>query len=297
MTPKLVLIKEHVSELIALDGELLALEKDQKSKETTINSINDKIEKLYKKLSDLSAKIETLSKDMKDREIRHKTESDSLALTQKRLTKDETDLERSQEHYSSLKEIKEKAIKDRDENIVGLEKQLEELQNQYEKLRDLQKEHKQALSELLNIRKSIANQKARINNIEKEETEQENGYNRLSTLLTSQIDQLNNSSERIESDNRELELQIVLERTRISELKPEINEWAKEKRSLQKELDLISKQKISYAEAANQEKMEAKELLGAELANNAQDIFNHKEQSEKNSSGYRHELNEKLEKF
>jgi chromosome segregation ATPase/DNA-binding transcriptional ArsR family regulator len=297
MTPKLVLIKEHVGELIALDGELLALEKDQKSKETTINNIDDKIEKLHKKLSDLSAKIETLSKDIKDREIRHKIERDSLVLTQKRLTKGETDLERSQEHYSGLKEIKDKAIKDRDENIAGLEKQLEELNNQYENLRDLQKEHKETLNELLNIRKSIANQKARINNIEKEESEQENGYSRLSTLLTSQIDQLNNSSERIESDNRELELQIVLERTRISELKPEINEWTKEKRSLQKELDLISKQKISYAETTNKNKVETKEKLSTELANNAQDIFNHKEQCEKNSSGYRHELNEKLEKF
>ena len=29
------------------DAHYLALEKDQKSKETTINSINDKIEKLY----------------------------------------------------------------------------------------------------------------------------------------------------------------------------------------------------------------------------------------------------------
>ena len=115
---------------------------------------------------------------------------------------------------------------------------MEELINQYEALRDLQKEHKKALNELLNIRKSIVNQKARINNVEAEMTEHENGYNRLSTLLTSQIDQLHKSSERIESDNRELELQIVLERTRVSELKPEIEEWKKEKRALQKELDL-----------------------------------------------------------
>ena len=71
-------------------------------------------------------------------------------------------------------------------------------------------------------------------------------------MLESQINQLKNSSERIDSDNRELELQIVLERTRISELKPEINEWSKEKKSLQRELDLLAKQKISYAETANQ---------------------------------------------
>jgi len=297
MTPKLVLLKEYVGELIALDGELLAFEKDQKSKDTTINSINDKIEKLHKKLSSLSAQIETLSKDIKDREIRHKTEADSLSLSQKRLTKHETDLERSQERYSSLKEIKSKAILERDGNITGLEKQLEELINQYEALRDLQKEHKKALNELLNIRKSIVNQKARINNVEAEMTEHENGYNRLSTLLTSQIDQLHKSSERIESDNRELELQIVLERTRVSELKPEIEEWKKEKRALQKELDLISKQKISYAETANQNKEESKEQLNADLDNNEKDIFNQKEQSERSNNAYRRELNEKLEKF
>ena len=106
MTPKLVLIKEFVAELIELDSELLSLEKEQKSKETTIDSINNKIEKLHKKLSDLSANIETLSKDLKDREIRHKTESDALLLTQKRLIKSEKELERSQEHYSNIKEIK-----------------------------------------------------------------------------------------------------------------------------------------------------------------------------------------------
>ena len=297
MTPKLVLIKEYVGELIALDGELVSLEKDQKSKETTIISIKDKINTLHKKLSDLSAKIETLSKDIKDREIRYKTEKDILSLTQKRLIKSETDLGRSQEHYAGLKEIKEKAIKDRDEKISGLEKQLEELKNQYENLLNLQKEHKQALNELLNIRKSIENQKARINNIEKESREHENGYERLSSLLVSQIDQLNKSSERIDTDNRELELQIVLERTRISELKPEINEWTKEKRSLKDELGLISKQKISYAETANKNKEETKELLSTELANNQKEIFKHKEESDRNNNDYRIELKGKLEKL
>ena len=138
----------------------IIVNKDQKSKETTINSINDKLNKLQKNLSDLSAAIETLSKDLKDREIRYKTEKDTLSLTQKRLTKSETDLGRSQEHYAGLKEIKEKAIKERDDKISVLERQLEELKNQYENLRNLQKDHKQALNELLNIRKSIENQKA-----------------------------------------------------------------------------------------------------------------------------------------
>ena len=147
-----------------------------------------------------------------------------------------------------------------------MEKNLEELSNQYESLLELQKEHKQARVELLNIQKSTTNQKARINNIETEASEYENGYNRLSSLLGSQIDQLHNSSERIESDNRELELQIVLERTKISELKPEIEEWKKEKRSLQKELDLISKQKTSYAETASQNKVDAKDKCDADLA-------------------------------
>ena len=297
MTPKLVLIKEFVAELIELDSELLSLEKEQKSKETTIDSINNKIEKLHKKLSDLSANIETLSKDLKDREIRHKTESDALLLTQKRLIKSEKELERSQERYSNIKEIKEKAIEERDQKIVDLEKQLQELETQYENLRRLQKEHKQALGELLNIRKSIANQKARINNIEKEATEDENGYDRLNSLLESQINQLKNSSERIDSDNRELELQIVLERTRISELKPEINEWSKEKKSLQRELDLLAKQKISYAETANQNKVETKELQNSDLAENEKEIFNQKEGAERANNEYRIELKDKLEKL
>ena len=297
MTPKLVLIKEFVAELIELDSELLSLEKEQKSKEITIDSINNKIEKLHKKLSDLSANIETLSKDLKDREIRHKTESDALLLTQKRLIKSEKELERSQEHYSNIKEIKEKAIEERDQKIVDLEKQLQELETQYENLRLLQKEHKQALGELLNIRKSIANQKARINNIEKEATEDENGYDRLNSLLESQINQLKNSSERIDSDNRELELQIVLERTRISELKPEINEWSKEKKSLQRELDLLAKQKISYAETANQNKVETKELQNSDLAENEKEIFNQKEWAERANNEYRIELKDKLEKL
>ena len=297
MSPKLVLLKEYVGELISIDSELLGLEKDQKSKEVTINSINDKVQKLYKKLSSLAAQIETLSKDIKDREILFKIENDALAQSQKRLKKCETELKRSQENYNSIKDIKEKAIIERDENISSLEKNLEELSNQYESLLELQKEHKQARVELLNIQKSTTNQKARINNIETEASEYENGYNRLNSLLGSQIDQLHNSSERIESDNRELELQIVLERTKISELKPEIEEWKKEKRSLQKELDLISKQKTSYAETASQNKVDAKEQCDADLASNELDVFKQKEQSESNNNGYRQELNEKLEKF
>ena len=43
------------------------------------------------------------------------------------------------------------------------------------------------------------------------------------------MDQLNKSSERIGIDNRDLELQLVLERTKISEIKPEIEEWKKER--------------------------------------------------------------------
>ena len=35
MSPKLVLLKEYVGELISIDSELLGLEKDQKSKEVT----------------------------------------------------------------------------------------------------------------------------------------------------------------------------------------------------------------------------------------------------------------------
>ena len=151
MSPKLVLLKEYVGELISIDSELLGLEKDQKSKEVTINSINDKVQKLYKKLSSLAAQIETLSKDIKDREILFKIENDALAQSQKRLKKCETELKRSQENYNSIKDIKEKAIIERDENISSLEKNLEELSNQYESLLELQKEHKQARVELLNL--------------------------------------------------------------------------------------------------------------------------------------------------
>ena len=107
MSPKLVLLKEYVGELISIDSELLGLEKDQKSKEVTINSINDKVQKLYKKLSSLAAQIETLSKDIKDREILFKIENDALAQSQKRLKKCETELKRSQENYNSIKDIKE----------------------------------------------------------------------------------------------------------------------------------------------------------------------------------------------
>ena len=297
MAPKLVLIKDCVGELIALDGEYLALQKDQKSKETTIASINDKTQKLHKKLSSLSAKIETLSKDIKDREINHKTENDSLEHTQKRLTKYEADLKKAQVWYGNIKEIKDKAIAQRDDKIMGEEKKLEVQNSQYEKLRDLQKEQKHAHTELLNIQNSVTNQKSRINNIEKEASEDESGYKRLTSLLSAQINQLNNSSERIESDNRELELQIVLEKTSISDLKPEIEEWKKEKRVLQKELDLVSKQKISYAETANLYKQESKDLLERELAKNTQALFNYKEQSEKDNNIYRQDLNEKIEKF
>ena len=116
-------------------------------------------------------------------------------------------------------------------------------------------------------------------------------------MLESQINQLKNSSERIDSDNRELELQIVLERTRISELKPEINEWSKEKKSLQRELDLLAKQKISYAETANQNKVETKELQNSDLAENEKEIFNQKEGAERANNDYRIELKDKLEKL
>ena len=149
----------------------------------------------------------------------------------------EADLERSQKRYSNVKDIKEKAIAGRDEKINALEQQLEKLKSHYESLRDLQAQNKQALSELANIRTTINNQKARVSNIEKEAAEDEKGYNRLSDLLNAQIEQLNKSSERIETDNRELELQLVLERTKISELKPEIEEWKREKKALQQELD------------------------------------------------------------
>ena len=194
--------------------------------------------------------MEILSADVKDREVRHKTETDALKLTQKRMRKNEADLERSQKRYSNTKDIKEKAIAVRDEKITALEQQLESLKNHYENLRDLQTQHKQALSELVHIRTALNNQKSRISNIEKESAEDEKGYNRLDDLLTAQMDQLNKSSERIGTDNRDLELQLVLERTKISELKPEIEEWKREKRALRQELDLLSTQKIAIAETA-----------------------------------------------
>ena len=131
-------------------------------------------------------------------------------MTQKRIRKNEAELERAQKRYSKAKDTKEKAIAGRDEKITELEQQLETLKNNYENLRDLQAQHKQALSELVHIRTTINNQKARISNIEKEAAEDERNYNRLNDLLTAQMDQLNKSSERIGIDNRDLELQLVL---------------------------------------------------------------------------------------
>ena len=80
------------------------------------------------------------------------------------------------------------------------------------------------------------------------------------------MEQFNKSSERIETDNRELELQLVLERTKISELKPEIEEWKREKKALQQELDLLSTQKIAIAETATQNKKDSKVQLEKDLA-------------------------------
>ena len=297
ITPKIAALKDYVGELIALDGEIVSLEKEQQSKETTINNIDSKLDKLRKQLSDLAAELELLSADVKDREVRHKTETDALILTQKRMRTNEADLERSQKRYSNVKDIKEKAIAGRDEKITALEQQLEKLKSHYESLRDLQAQNKQALSELANIRTTINNQKARVSNIEKEAAEDEKGYNRLSDLLNAQIEQLNKSSERIETDNRELELQLVLERTKLSELKPEIEEWKREKKALQQELDLLSTQKIAIAETATQDKKDSKVQLEKDLADVVQEETNEKDQAAKSKDIYRQELREKIEIF
>jgi len=297
ITPKIAALKDYVGELIALDGEIVSLEKEQQSKETTINNIDSKLDKLRKKLSDLGAELETLSADVKDREVRHKIETDALKLTQKRIWKNETDLERSQKRYSNAKDIKGKAIAGRDEKITALEQQQETLKDHYENLRDLQTQQKQAQSELVHIRTALNNQKARISNIEKEEAEDEKGYNRLNDLLTAQMDQLNKSSERIGTDNRDLELQLVLERTKISEIKPEIEEWKREKKALRQELDLLSTQKIVIAETAIQGKKDSKVQLEKDLGDVVQEETNEKDQAAKSKDTYRQELREKIEKF
>ena len=100
---------------------------------TTIKNIDTKLGKLRKQLSDLVVKLETLSADVRDREIRHKTETDALELTQKRMRTNEAELERTQTRYGNEKDIKEKAITAREENITTLDKQLETLKNHYEK--------------------------------------------------------------------------------------------------------------------------------------------------------------------
>ena len=297
ITPKIAALKEYVGELIALDGEIGALEKEQQSKETTITNINSKLDKLRKQLTELAAELETLSTDVKDREVRHKTETDALQMTQKRMGTNEAELERAQKRYSKVKDIKEKAIAGRDEEITALEQQLEILKNHYENLRDLQTQQKEALSELVHIRTTINNQKARISNIEKEAAEDEKGYNRLNDLLIAQIEQFNKSSERVETDNRELELQLVLGRTKISELKPEIEEWKKEKKALQQELDLLSKQKIAIAETAIQDKENFKAQLEKDLSDVVQEETDEKDQAAKSKDTYRQELREKIEKF
>ena len=297
ITPKIAALKDCVGELIAIDGEIVSLEKEQQSKEATIKNIDSKLEKLRKQLSDLAAELEILSADVKDREVRHKTETDALQLTQKRIRKNEADLERSQKRHSNIKDTKEKAITGRDEKITALEQQLETLKNNYENLRDLQAQHKHALSELVHIRTTINNQKARISNIEKEAAEDERNYNRLNDLLTAQMDQLNNSSERIGIDNRDLELQLVLERTKISEIKPEIEEWKKEKKALKQELDLLSTQKIAIAETATQDKKDSKVQLEKDLGDVAHEETNEKDQAAKSKDVYRQEIREKIEKF
>ena len=119
----------------------------------------------------------------------------------------------------------------------------------------------------------------------------------MNDLLTAQMDQLNKSSERIETDNRDLELQLVLERTKTSELKPEIEEWKKEKKALQQELDLLSKQKIAIAETATQDKADSKVQLEKDLSNVAQEESNEKALATKSKDSYRQELREKIEKF
>jgi chromosome segregation ATPase len=205
----------------------------------------------------------------------------------------EAELERAQKRYSKVKDIKEKAIAGRDEEITALEQQLEILKNHYENLRDLQTQQKEALSELVHIRTTINNQKARIFNIEKEAAEDEKGYNRLNDLLIAQIEQFNKSSERVETDNRELELQLVLGRTKISELKPEIEEWKKEKKALQQELDLLSKQKIAIAETAIQDKENFKAQLEKDLSDVVQEETDEKDQAAKSKDTYRQELREK----
>ena len=102
ITPKIAALKDCVGELIAIDGEIVSLEKEQQSKEATIKNIDSKLEKLRKQLSDLAAELEILSADVKDREVRHKTETDALQLTQKRIRKNEADLERSQKRHSNI---------------------------------------------------------------------------------------------------------------------------------------------------------------------------------------------------
>jgi len=297
ITPKIAALKDYVGELIALDGEIVSLEKEQQSKESTIKNIDSKLNKLGKQLSDLAAELEILSADVKDREVRHKTETDALQLTQKRIRKNESDLERTQKRYSKAKDTKEKAIAGRDEKITDLELQLEKLKNNYENLRDLQAQHKHALSELVNIRTTINNQKARISSIEREAAEDDRNYNRLNDLLTAQMDQLNKSSERIGIDNRDLELQLVLERTKISEIKPEIEEWKKEKKALKQELDLLSTQKIAIAETATQDKKDSKVQLEKDLGDVVHEEIDEKDKATKSKDTYRQELREKIEKF
>ncbi|MFL3045376.1 MAG: helix-turn-helix domain-containing protein [Candidatus Neomarinimicrobiota bacterium] len=297
ITPKIAALKDYIGDLIALDGEIVSLEKEQLSKETTINNIDSKLNKLRKQLSDLSAELELLSTDIKDREVRHKTETDALKLTQKRMGTNEADLKRAQKRYSNVKDIKEKAIVGRNEKITALEEQLETLKNNYENLRDLQAQHKQALSELVTIQTTINNQKGRISNIEKEAAEDEKGFNRLSDLLNAQMEQLNKSSEQKETDNRELELQLVLQRTKTSELKPEIEEWKKEKKALQQELDLLSTQKIAIAETASQNKKDSKVQLEKDISDVEREETSKKDQAAKSKDNYRRELREKIEKF
>ena len=260
---------------------IVSFEKEQQSKESTIKNIDAKLNKLGRQHSDLAGGLEIQRDDVKDREIRHKIETDALQLTQKRIRKNESDLERTQKRYSKAKDTKEKAIAGRDEKITGLELQLEKLKNNYENLRDLQAQHKHALSELVNIRTTINNQKARISSIEREAAEDERNYNRLNDLLTAQMDQLNKSSERIGIDNRDLELQLVLERTKISEIKPEIEEWKKEKKALKQELDLLSTQKIAIAETATQDKKDSKEQLEKDLGDVIHEELDEKDQAAK----------------
>ena len=111
------------------------------------------------------------------------------------------------------------------------------------------------------------------------------------------MDQLNKSSERIGIDNRDLELQLVLERTKISEIKPEIEEWKKEKKALKQELDLLSTQKIAIAETATQDKKDSKVQLEKDLGDVVHEEIDEKDKATKSKDTYRQELREKIEKF